>query len=344
MPLRTAISRWGSAILAVLALGAGMLGVDFYAFATGPLARTPRDLTVEVAKGHTLSDVLNTLRMQGLIKRPFYWKLLAALRGDAARIQVGVYTLSTLLSPSVLLDRLVEGQVAQFALTIPEGWTVAQLIKAIRAHPRIIQTQADLNILMAQPGLPGMPPEGWFFPDTYYFPQGTTDVEFLTRAHQAMQTRLASAWASRAPDLPLRSPYEALILASLIEKETAYPQERAEVAAVFIARLNKGMRLETDPTLIYGLDTDYAGDIRAVDLRRDTPFNTYLHPGLPPTPIALPGWHALHAALHPAESEALYFVATGNGRHHFSRTYAEHRQAVIRYQLNGDARRYGLRN
>jgi UPF0755 protein len=182
-------------------------------------------------------------------------------------------------------------------------------------------------------GLDGQHPEGLFFPDTYRFPKGTSDIDFLKRSYQVMQKHLEREWNQRAPDLPLKSSYEALILASIIEKETGAGFERPLIAGVFIERLKRNMRLQTDPTIIYGLGDDYDGDIRFRDLRKDTPYNTYLHSGLTPTPIALPGLESIHAALHPADTNALYFVSRGDGTHKFSATLKEHNAAVKRYQL-----------
>lgn len=186
---------------------------------------------------------------------------------------------------------------------------------------------------MARIGHAGQHAEGRFFPDTYHFPRGTTDVAFLERAYREMVQRLERAWAGRASDLPLKSPYQALILASIVEKETAQPAELPRVAGVFIRRLRRGMRLQTDPAVIYGLGPDFNGDLTRADLKRNTPYNTYLHKGLPPTPIAMPSAAALHAALHPAPGKALYFVAKGDGTHQFSDTFAEQQRAVLKYQI-----------
>ncbi|HDP89617.1 MAG TPA: endolytic transglycosylase MltG, partial [Thioalkalivibrio sp.] len=213
---------------------------------------------------------------------------------------------------------------------------------ALAAHPHVVHTDAigDPDTLMSELGQPGMHPEGWFYPDTYHFPKGTTDVEFLRRANAIMRERLAAEWAEREEGLPLETPYEALILASIVEKESAVASERPMIAAVFVSRLRKGMRLQTDPTVIYGMGESFDGNIRKSDLRRDTPYNTYTRGGLPPTPIALPSGESIHAVMHPAKTDALYFVSRGDGSHHFSATYEEHREAVIRYLLGGKADRY----
>jgi UPF0755 protein len=214
---------------------------------------------------------------------------------------------------------------------------------SLSSHPQIEQTLEGQDGVMAQLGAPGQHPEGWFFPDTYYFPRNTTDLAFLRRSHEMMKAHLDTLWKNRAQDLPLQTPYEALILASIVEKETAAPEERPAIAAVFLSRLRQGMPLQADPTVIYGLGESFDGDIGYSDLNLDTPYNTYIHKGLTPTPIAMPGKAALKAVLHPARSDALYFVARRDGRHHFSATYEEHRKAVIEHQLDGDAGRYNTR-
>ncbi len=233
-----------------------------------------------------------------------------------------------------MLDRIVAGRVIQYPLTIVEGWTFRQLRQALAAHPQLTQTLAGLSDaeIMARLGRPGAHPEGWFLPDTYHFPKGFTDEAFLRRALTAMEQRLTQVWERRAPDTPLNDPYQALVLASIIEKETGVAAERAEIAGVFARRLRLGMRLQTDPTVIYGLGEAFDGNLRRRDLEADTPYNTYTRPGLPPTPIALPGLAALEAAAQPAAGDALYFVADGQGGHVFSRTLEEHHRAVRRYQ------------
>jgi UPF0755 protein len=218
---------------------------------------------------------------------------------------------------------------------VVEGWTFQQLLDALRENEAIRQTLTDRDgaAIMAQLGKPDLHPEGQFAPDTYRFPRGTSDLEFLRRAHNTLQEWLDSAWRERAEDLPYDSAYDALIMASIIEKETGLASEREAIAGVFVRRLKRTMRLQTDPTVIYGMGSAYNGNIRRADLRRDTPYNTYTRHGLPPTPIALPGRESLHAALHPAEGDALYFVAKGDGSHQFSATLEEHLDAVRLYQL-----------
>ncbi len=240
---------------------------------------------------------------------------------------------------------MVAGDVKTYNLTVIEGWTFAQMLDAVRTHPALAHTLAEdagADAVMEALGQPGQHPEGRFFPDTYQFPRATTDVALLRRAYRRMQRVLAEEWRQRGENLPLDTPYEALILASIIERETGVPEERARIAGVFVERLERGMRLQTDPTVIYGLGDEFEGDLRFRHLRTDTPYNTYTRGGLTPTPIALPSRAAIHAALHPERRGELYFVSTGDGRHVFSRTLEEHNRAVIEYQLGGDASR--LRN
>lgn len=294
----------------------------------------------EIKPGISFKRVAASLHEQGILSRPIYWRFMAFRQGKASKIKAGQYRLRSRIVPAQLLDLFVNGKTVLFRLTLLEGWTYAQVMAAVRSHPQILCTLPPDSDVMSMLGLKEMHPEGWFYPSTYHFPKGTTDLAFLKRAYRLMRTRLEIEWASKASNLPLKSPYEALILASIVEKETADPAERPLIAAVFLSRLNKGMRLQTDPTVIYGLGNSYNGNLSYQNLRRDTPYNTYLHRGLTPTPIALPSAAALHAVLNPAPTKALYFVAKGDGSHHFSETYKEHRKAVIKYQLGGNAHRY----
>ncbi len=293
--------------------------------------------TYELVRGSNFIRVVNDLTRMGIVDEPRWLRWYGRLSGQAARIQAGEYRLEPGLTPRGLLNELVQGRVRQHALTIVEGWNFRQLMAAVNAHQALrhtLQGQDDSTV-MARIGRAGEHPEGRFLPDTYHFPRGTTDVAFLKRAYAAMEKVLAEEWARRAPGLPLKTPYEALILASIVEKETGLARERAAIAGVFIRRLQKGMRLQTDPTVIYGMGEAYQGNIRKRDLLRDTPYNTYRRGGLPPTPIAMPGRDAIHATLHPDDSDNLYFVARGDGSHHFSATLEEHNKAVIKYQLKG---------
>src|SRR6478752_6650971 len=288
---------------------------------------------LEVSSGTPLRRVTTELAQRSLLGHPLLLDVYARWRGDATRIRAGEYQLLPGLTPLSLVDKLVSGQVYLHQLTIVEGWRFADLLAAIRAHAAIRAGSLDGAQIMAELGDPGVHPEGEFFPDTYFFPRGTTDLELLRTAHQAMRDHLAKAWDARDQGTQLREPYEALILASIIEKETALPTERKLISGVFQQRLKRGMRLQTDPTVIYGIGETYDGNLRRQDLERDTPYNTYTRAGLPPTPIALPGNASLEAAVQPQATDALYFVATGrgDGSHTFSATLEEHDRAVRDY-------------
>ncbi|HUL83613.1 MAG TPA: endolytic transglycosylase MltG [Gammaproteobacteria bacterium] len=318
-------------------LAAGAAAAAFATFAWralhAELPLPPDGAWLEVASGTPLRRVTADLAQRGLLDHPVLLDVYARLRGDATRIRAGEYQLGRGLTPLSLVDKLVSGQVFQHQLTIVEGWRFVELLNAVRAQDAIragTQTGAEI---MAELGEPGVHPEGQFFPDTYFFPRGTTDIELLKTAHQALLEHLAKAWDARRPDVQLRSPYDALILASIIEKETALPTERRLISGVFQQRLRRNMRLQTDPTVIYGLGDAYDGNLRRQDLERDTPYNTYTRAGLPPTPIALPGNASLEAATDPDDTGALYFVATGrgDGSHSFSATLEEHERAVRDY-------------
>lgn len=320
-------------LLIALAIAAGY--VTWQRWQTQPLPlEAARDL--DVPTGSTLDGLARQLETEGLVHSAWELKVLARLRGDAAQIKAGEYVLQPGMTLDGLLDQLVAGRVKLHALTIVEGTTFADMLAQLRAHEAVSWTLEDATPMeiAERLELPGDHPEGWFLPETYHFPRGTTDIAFLARAHAAMEDVLAAAWAERDDELPIETPYEALILASIIEKETAVESERTRIAGVFTRRLEKGMRLQTDPTVIYGLGEDYRGDIRSRHLRADTPYNTYTRSGLPPTPIALPSRESVFAAVHPAPGEALYFVARGPGREHvFSATLEEHNRAVREYAM-----------
>lgn len=325
--------------LAALALVFGpalyVVYADYRAFLGAPLPVPTGGLVLEVKPGMGVAAIARELRRQpGVLRSALYLEAYARLNGLASRLQAGEYAIAPGTTPRGLIEQIVAGRVIQHALTVVEGWTFRQLRQALAAHPRIVQALGNAGDaeLMARLGRPGEHPEGRFFPDTYLFPAGTTDEALLRRALAAMERRLSEAWARRAPDLPLNDPYQALILASIVEKETALPAERPEIAGVFTRRLRKGMLLQTDPTVIYGLGAAFDGNLRRQDLAADTPYNTYTRKGLPPTPIALPGADALAATVNPAPGAALYFVATGTGGHVFSATLEEHNRAVRQYQ------------
>jgi len=239
------------------------------------------------------------------------------------------------LTSESLLQLLLSGKSIAYKITIPEGWTFDLILQALRDSPEIEHTLEGLSekAILIKLGMQEEHPEGWFFPDTYSFPRGSKDLAFLQRAHKKMRQVLQTEWQNRDQGLPLNNAYEALILASIVEKETGLATERPEIAGVFIRRLKKGMKLQTDPTVIYGMGDRYQGNIRRRDLRQNPPYNTYVHSGLTPTPICLPGKDAIHAVLHPAAGKSLYFVARGDGSHQFSATLKQHNAAVRKYQL-----------
>jgi len=308
-----------------------------------PLAVGAAPLEIEIPRGQPLAVTARQLAERGVLDHPRWLQLYARATGADARIRAGEYAVPAGTTPRSLLALLESGAVIQHAVTIVEGWTFRELRAALEAEPYLDHTLAgqDEAAVMVALGEPGMPAEGLFFPDTYLFGKGTTDLEILRLARNRMRRELEAAWAARAADLPVHSAYEALILASIVEKETALASERPRIAGVFTERLRIGMRLQTDPTVIYGLGTDFDGNLRRADLERDGPYNTYTRAGLPPTPIALPGAEALRAAVNPDERGELYFVATGlaDGSHEFSRTLKEHQAAVSRYLV-----RYRKRN
>ena len=322
-------------VVLVTSLVAGWFAYEYQTFLQTPLAvgDEPRLLTVE--PGTSVPQIARDLAEQGLIRRDYLFLWAAKLSGQAHALKAGEYRLEPGTTPPGLIDLLVSGRVVQHAFTIVEGWTFDELREALREAPRLQHTLAEATdeVLMQAIGAAGVQPEGRFLPDTYHYPAGTTDRQFLGRAYRAMETVLAEAWEGRAEGLPLESPDEALVLASIVEKETGVAGERPAIAGVFVRRLLKGMRLETDPTVIYGVGDEFDGNLRRRDLRADTPYNTYTRHGLPPTPIALPGRAAIEAVMHPADGDALFFVSRGDGTHQFSATYAEHRRAVAEYQL-----------
>ena len=305
-------------------------------FADAPIPGLQPDASISVERGDSLRTALARLQQAG--KPPgdeLEWELLARQMGVAGRLHVGEYALEPGITPRQLLTNMSTGKVLSHRVTIVEGWNFRQLRAALARATPLLQDTAELDeaALMAAIGAPGLHPEGRFLPETYVYTRGDSDLDVLKRAHEALNTALDAAWESRAEGLPLKDRDEALILASIIEKETGIAEERPEIAGVFTRRLKIGMRLQTDPTVIYGMGESYAGNSRRVDLQTDSPYNTYTRAGLTPTPIAMPGRAALQAATHPKDGDSLYFVAVGDGsgRHVFSRTYAEHNVAVREY-------------
>ena len=326
------------AVLVLLAVVMAGVGGWFYyeqaRFADQPL--TPSEESVVIASGDGFTTVLGKLRAAGVDEgQDTQWQLLARQLDVAGKLKVGEYALDAALTPRELLMRMRSGRVLQHRVTLIEGWNIRQVRAALKRAQPLVHTTDTLDdaALMQKLGFGGQHPEGRFLPETYVYQRGDTDLDVLKRAHAAMEEALAEAWAARADDLPINSPYELLILASIIEKETALASERPQIAGVFARRLKLGMRLQTDPTVIYGIGTAYDGNIRKVHLTTDTPYNTYTRAGLTPTPIAMPSRDALMAAARPADGNSLYFVAAGDGSgaHLFSATYAEHNAAVARY-------------
>ncbi len=322
-------------VILVSALLVAWLAMDFRHFADSPLKLPEQGLTYILKPGSSVSRLAADLKARGVLENELYMRVLARWEGQASQLKAGEYLLTADMSPRSLLNHIVSGKVINHSLTLVEGWTFRQLMQAVRQHDALTHTLNGLSDkeIMQRIGHAGEHPEGRFLSDTYLFPRGTTDVSFLQRAYNAMDRLLQFEWERRDAGLPLKSPYEALILASIIERETGLAAERPEIAGVFIRRLQKKMRLQTDPTVIYGMGEAFDGDLRRRDLKAKTPYNTYTNHGLPPTPIAMPGADAIIAALHPAPGSSLYFVARGDGSHQFSETLAEHNRAVRRYQL-----------
>ena len=316
------------ALIALLLTSAGMAGMwnQYQQFLQTPLQIKSSGVVIVVEPGTNIRSLAAKLEQQGVTRLDWRWRLLGRLK--QVTIKTGEFELTPGLSPPDLLDLLASGKVVSYRFTIVEGWSVKQLLNALHENPVLehrIAGVADLN------GLEGFPkgnPEGWFLPETYVFVRGDSDQEILRRAYNDMLQSLATTWSGREEGLPYETQYELLIMASIIEKETSLESERADIAGVFMRRLLKRWRLETDPTVIYGMGDAYQGNIRRKDLRMDTPYNTYTRHGLPPTPIALPGLASLLAAAHPADGDAMFFVANGTGGHTFSNTLEAHNEAV----------------
>lgn len=309
-------------------------GTWLYWFATQPLNMGVLPKTFSITPGTSLHGLAVQLQKSRIIKSPFSFELVGRLLNKSTGLKAGVYEIKFPLNPLELYQKIERGEVTQSAVQFIEGWNIREVRAALRQQETLVHASEamDDDKLLAAIGASEAHVEGLFFPDTYFFSPRSTDIEILRRAYRARRDKLNAEWEDRAADLPYRTPYEALIMASIIEKETGVEQERPQIAAVFINRLKQGMRLQTDPTVIYGLGVHFDGNLRKADLQQDTPYNTYVHTGLPPTPIAMPGTAAVHAALHPATTDALYFVSRGNGTHVFSSSLEAHNRAVNRYQ------------
>lgn len=326
-------------LITIMLMGAaGMwLWYDVSQFLISPLSLPPEGMNVDVKAGSNLTHVARQLAKDGVLSKPRYMVWYAHWILRDTKLSVGEYHLTQGMTVRELLHQLLEGKVIQYSITLVDGWTFAEAMDVVEKSPYLEHQLKGLDdkAIMVRLGHPGQHPEGRFMPDTYNFPRGMTDIAFLQRAYDAMQAFLTKAWQGRDVGLPLQTPYEALTLASIVEKETGLESERRAIAGVFIRRLEKHMRLQSDPTVIYGMGDKYKGNIRRRDLQTKNDYNTYKISGLPPTPIALPGRDAISAVMHPEEGDALYFVSRGDGSHKFSATLEEHNNAVIKYQLKG---------
>jgi UPF0755 protein len=322
-------------LLLIGSIGVGWAWMQYQEFVATPIKVEADGVVYQVRKGASLAAVARDLEAQGVIDDARYLNWYGRYTGQANKIRAGEYLLTEDLVPDSLLALMVSGKSIDYSLTLLEGWNIRQVRAAVMAHEALTQTLEGVDdaTLMDRLGRPGVHPEGRFFPDTYKFNRGTTDLDFLRRAMEKMDQELEAAWAARAESIPLSTPEEALILASIVEKETGQAFERPEIAGVFARRLRKGMKLQTDPTVIYGMGERFNGNIRRKDLREDTPYNTYVHAGLPPTPICMPGREALDAAVNPAPGKTLFFVSRGDGTHAFSESLNQHNAAVRKYQL-----------
>jgi len=326
-----------SAFVLLVLLAAAVLGWFAHRSYTEPLNVPASAFAFDVRPGATLGAVARDLGAAGVLPHPITLVGLARMRGVDRNIKAGSYEIEAGTTLPRLLAKLTQGDVTQRAIVVVEGTTFADLRRALRASADVKNTVLDLPDaeLMARLGTPSGAAEGMFFPDTYFFAAGSSDVAILDRARKAMAARLDAAWAQRATDLPFATPYDALILASIVEKETGKAVDRPLIASVFVNRLRKGMRLQSDPTVIYGMGARFDGDLKKRDLEADTPYNTYTREGLPPTPIALPSQASIDAVLNPPPTDYLFFVARGDGTSKFSATLPEHNKAVSRYQKGG---------
>lgn len=326
----------GIVLAAVLFAGALAGGAMFY-YARSPLPIKTAAIQFSLASGSSLKSAARQMSAAGVLEHPQLFIALGRILGHAGRIKAGSYEFEPGLTHYALLQKITRGDVTLMSITFTEGSTFRQMRAALDEHPKLKHETAALgnDEILERLSIDATSPEGWFFPETYYFSAGTSDLLILRRAYRLMKHQLETHWDGRASDLPLKAPYDALILASIVEKETGRSEDRPLVAAVFLNRLRKGMLLQADPTVIYGLGEAFDGNLRKRDLVADTPYNTYTRGGLPPTPIAMPGLASLEAVLNPPDSDVLYFVSRGDGSSHFSRTLSEHDRAVTKYQRAG---------
>jgi len=322
-------------LIALAFLVTSVVIVDFYFFLNKQLG-VESEQFYDFSPGTSVSALARDLEKKNIISNRMYFSAWARITGTARYLKAGEYHLTPEMNVLELFSLMKQGKVRLYSLTLVEGITFKQMMQQINASPHLNHSLKGMPVeqIMQKIGYPGEHPEGRFFPDTYRFPKGMSDIDLLKQAYQQQKQRLEKAWDDRDQGLPLNSAYEALILASIVERESANVAERKLIAGVFINRLRKGMRLQTDPTVIYGMGDEYKGDIRFRDLRKDTPYNTYTRKGLPPTPIAMPGQGALDAVSHPDKTDYIYFVAMSDksGRHIFSKTLKEHEHAVDVHQ------------
>lgn len=329
--------RLVKSLIVVALLAAVVAGGLLAHFALTPIEFSSAPLELQVKPGSALRSVSRQIAEAGAGFAPWQFTLLGRIAGDAARIKAGSYELQQGITPWQLLSKLSAGEVSLAEIAFIEGWTFRQMRTALDAHPALRHDTQGLNEgeILSRIGASEAAAEGVFFPDTYLFDKNSSDVDVLRRAHRSMRRIVDREWAARDGALPYATPYQALIMASIVEKETGAGAERPLVAAVFTNRLRQGMPLQTDPTVIYGIGPGFDGNLRKRDLQRDTAYNTYTRAGLPPTPIAMPGLASIQAVMRPASSDMLYFVARGDGTSEFSRTLDEHNRAVVRYQKRG---------
>jgi UPF0755 protein len=331
------------AVLVSFAVVAGLVAVLAWGawrwYTTAPVLEQGRAaLVVNVTKGAGARAAMRSLNQQGVLANPMALQLALRLRGDAHKVRPGTYELKAELTVQTLLNKLVRGEVMLSELRLIEGWTWQQARQAINKHPDLAHDTAQLSDqdLARALGIQEKHPEGWLFPSTYSFSPGSSDLDIYRQAYEQMQKHLAQAWANKAANVPLKTPYDLLTLASIVEKETGLAADRGNVASVFVNRLRINMMLQSDPTTIYGMGERFKGNLRRIDLQTDSAYNTYTRAGLTPTPIALPGLASLNAVANPASSNYLYFVAKGNGASEFSETLPQHNAAVNRYQRGGN--------
>ena len=322
-------------VLVLVALAAALAGAARHAYRNSSLALESSPLRVRVERGMSVAAIGDAMKKAGVGVAGWQFALAARLRGDARAMKAGVYEFSAPITLAALLDKLVRGEVVLAEIVVPEGWTFRQMRAGIAAHPELLHDSARLSDeeLLGRIGASETHPEGLFFPNTYRFSPGSSDFDVYREAYRLLKSQLDAAWKARRPDLPLADAYQALVLASIVEKETGQDADRGKIAAVFLNRLRLGMMLQSDPTVIYGLGERFDGNLRKRDLQTDTPYNSYTRAGLPPTPISLPGRAAIQAVTQPAETSALYFVARGDGSSEFSSDLGAHNRAVSRYQL-----------